>query len=211
MTSSQAALDHLVTLLPDKKAQLWLARAAGLARAGDKNQVRVALERAGDLQTDRSQFASLLVKCAEVHAILAAWNDSAADYDRAVRNGLDAPVFRYHLAIARLLAGDLTGYRAACAEAFLKFGATRDPYLANRLAYAAIYGPDAVPDMEAVVQVAVKSKSVPPGERIVGAALYRGALRRSIGTVPEVPPAVPAPRLGLAVPRHDPEPAGPTR
>ena len=122
IASSQAALDRLITLLPGKKARLWLARAERLARAGDKHQARVALERAGDLQSDRSQFASLLVHRAEVHAILGAWDDSAADYDRAVRSGLDAPSLRYQLAIARLLAGDLTGYRAACAEAFRRFG-----------------------------------------------------------------------------------------
>ena len=169
MTSSQAALDHLITLLPGRKAQLWLARAAALARAGDKNQARVALDRSGDLHSDQSQFASLLVQRAEVHAILAEWNDSAADYDRAVRSGLDAPSLRYQLAIARLLAGDLTGYRAACAEAFMKFGAARDPSASNRLAYAAIYGPDAVHDMEAVVRAAVQSTNLQPdggGERI---------------------------------------------
>ena len=113
-----------------------------------------------------------------------------------------------------LLADDLTGYRAACADAFMKFGAVRDPSASNRLAYAAIYSPGAVHDLEAVVGAAVQSTKLQPdggAERITARRPSRWALCRGTRTVPKISPAVRAPSLGLAVSGHDPEPAGPTR
>ena len=44
----------------------------------------------------------------------------------------------------------------------------------NRLAYACVYAPDAVPDLPTLIQVCERSvPALAGGERVVGAALYR--------------------------------------
>jgi hypothetical protein len=57
----------------------------------------------------------------------------------------------YKCGLIRLHLGDMAGYRKACARAVEQFGKTRDPAMANEVAWLCALGPDAVPDLAAVV------------------------------------------------------------
>ncbi len=86
----------------------------------------------------------------------------------------DDPGLRYARAVSLLLAGDLAGYRSACAAMLDRFKDHEDPGVANRVAYACIYGSDPVIDMPGLIRIAERSvPTVAGGERVVGAALYR--------------------------------------
>jgi tetratricopeptide (TPR) repeat protein len=102
------------------------------------------------------------------------WKEAAAYYARAVQQYPDVAPLHYQLAIARLIAGDLPGYRSACTAMFERFNTADDPMAANRLAYAGIYAPDALTNLPALIQVCERSvPALAGGERVVGAALYR--------------------------------------
>ncbi len=105
---------------------------------------------------------------------LGRWPDAAADLGRAITRGIDDPEVHYLRAVSRLLAGDPTGYCAACSAMLRNFGDREDTYTSNRVAYACICAPDAVGDLPALVRAAERAARIGPGEeRIAGAALYR--------------------------------------
>ena len=80
----------------------------------------------------------------------------------------------YQLAIARLIGGDLAGYRSGCTAMFERFKTAEGLQATNRLANACIYAPDAVPDLPTLIQVCERSvPGLAGSERVVGAALYR--------------------------------------
>jgi eukaryotic-like serine/threonine-protein kinase len=110
----------------------------------------------------------------DLYARRGRWSEAAAYYTRAVQQYPDIAAFHEQLAIARLIAGDLPGYRSACTAMLEKFKMTEDLLAANRLAYACTYAPDAVTDLSTPIQVCERSAPIMAGgERIVGAALYR--------------------------------------
>jgi eukaryotic-like serine/threonine-protein kinase len=104
------------------------------------------------------------------------WKEAAAYFARAVGHYPDVASLHYQLAIARLLAGDLPGYRSACTAMFERFNTADDLLAANRLAFAGTYAPDALTNLPALIRVCERSvPAVAGGERVVGAALYRAA------------------------------------
>jgi WD40 repeat protein len=173
VVANEPVFDRVVGLLPGPSPQLWLARAERLARAGQRQAARAALAHAGDLPESRSDRLDLLLQRRTVLSLLHAWQSAAAVDRRVLDLQPDDPEYRYLLAIHLLLADDLAGYRTACAAALNKFAAKHDAMAAARVAYASIYGPNAEADMPTLIRLAVESRPVTPGERIVGAALYR--------------------------------------
>ncbi len=63
-----------------------------------------------------------------------------------------------------------------------RFQTSQEPFIANRVAYACIYAPDAVVDMPSLIRVAERSvPALAGGERIMGAVLYRaGRYQRAL-------------------------------
>jgi tetratricopeptide (TPR) repeat protein len=117
---------------------------------------------------------SVVVERGDLYLRRGLWREAAAYYATAVERHPDDAPLHYQLALARLIAGDLPGYRSACTAMLERFKAAKELLVTNRLAYACIYAPDAVPDMPALIQVCERSvRAFAGGERVVGAALYR--------------------------------------
>jgi tetratricopeptide (TPR) repeat protein len=117
---------------------------------------------------------AIVLERGELYARRGLWRDAADYYATIVEKYPDEAPFHYELAIARLIAGDLAGYRAACAAMLARFAMAEDVQSTNRLAYACIYAPDAVTDMPALIRACERSvRGFEGGERVVGAALYR--------------------------------------
>jgi tetratricopeptide (TPR) repeat protein len=122
----------------------------------------------------RPMNVSILPSRGDLYAVRGLWREAAACYARAVQQYPDVAALHHQLALARLIAGDLHGYRCTCTAMFERFKTADDLLAANRLAYASIYAPGAVPDLPAFIQVCERSvPAVAGGERVVGAALYR--------------------------------------
>jgi len=85
------------------------------------------------------------------------WSEAAAYYARAVEQHPDIAPLHEQLAVARLLAGDLPGYRAACAGMLERFKPIDDSTAAGRVAYACSLAAKAVTDLEGLIQVSERS------------------------------------------------------
>jgi WD40 repeat protein/serine/threonine protein kinase/tetratricopeptide (TPR) repeat protein len=99
---------------------------------------------------------------------------AGADFTAALQRNPENAGIHYLVAVSKLLAGDLVGYRGECAAMMKHFETSDQSFAANRVAYACIYAPDAVVDMSSLIRIAEKSLMGQAGsERIVGAVLYR--------------------------------------
>jgi tetratricopeptide (TPR) repeat protein len=102
------------------------------------------------------------------------WSEAAAHYARAVKQYPDVAPLHERLANTRLLAGDLPGYRAACAGMLERFKPIDDSTAAFRVARACSLAPGAVTDIPGLVQVAERSTRLfATNERVVAAVLFR--------------------------------------
>jgi tetratricopeptide (TPR) repeat protein len=104
-------------------------------------------------------------------------NQALADFSKAIEisPGQSAP--HHYLALARLAAGDLTGYRSECAAMLQRFGQTDKPEDANWVAWTCALHSDAVKDLHQPVQIAERAVGVDPKNIshtfALGATLYR--------------------------------------
>ena len=102
------------------------------------------------------------------------WSEAAAYYATTVKQYPDVAPLHEQLAVTRLLAGDLPGYRAACAGMLERFKPIDDSTAAIRVAYACSLAPEAVTDLPGLIQVSERStRWVASNERVVGAVLFR--------------------------------------
>ena len=93
---------------------------------------------------------------------------------RRVKQYPDVAPLHERLAVTRLLAGDLPGYRAACTGMLERFKPIDDSTAAVRVAYACSLAPEAVTDLPGLIQVSERStRWVASNERAVGAVLFR--------------------------------------
>jgi WD40 repeat protein/tetratricopeptide (TPR) repeat protein len=93
----------------------------------------------------------------DLYAYRGLWREAAAYYARAVKHYPDVAPLHEQLAVARLLAGDLPGYRAACAGMLERFKPIDDSTTAIRVAYACSLAAQAVTDLEGLIQVSERS------------------------------------------------------
>jgi hypothetical protein len=102
------------------------------------------------------------------------WEMAAAAFQRAVERQPENPELRHWLALCRLAAGDLPGYRKVCGATLERFGFDDAPGIASRVAYTCVAGPDAVEDRVQLIQICKNAIPAFKGnERIVGAAFVR--------------------------------------
>jgi tetratricopeptide (TPR) repeat protein len=110
----------------------------------------------------------------DLYARRGRWSEAAAYYTTGVKRYPDVAPLHEQLAVTRLLAGDLPGYQAACAEMLERFKPIDDPTAAVRVAYACSLAAEAVSDMQGLTKVAEQAtRSVGGNELGVGAALLR--------------------------------------
>jgi WD40 repeat protein/serine/threonine protein kinase/tetratricopeptide (TPR) repeat protein len=117
---------------------------------------------------------SILAKRGDLYAKRGLWSQAAAYYATVIKNYPDVAPLHECLALARVLAGDLPGYKAACAAMLDRFKPIDDSTAAIRVAYACSLVPEAVPDLPGLLQVAERStRWVASNERAVGAVHFR--------------------------------------
>ena len=118
----------------------------------------------------------------DLYAVRGLWSEAAAYYAKTVEQYPDVAPLHEQLAFARLLAGDLPGYRAACAAMLARFKPIDDSTPASRVAYACTLAALAVTDLPGLIQVSERStRWVASNERVVGAVLFRaGRLKEAL-------------------------------
>jgi WD40 repeat protein len=191
-----------VAIRPDGNQLAWCGY-DGAVRAWDAEEVPVEARQAatltwhrfetGDADKARHWFAAAFhlsrlidaepdnapyhVRRARAHAESGWWDEAAADLARAMELEPDDQGLYYQTALVRLQTGDLAGYRAGCADTLRRFGQTRDPVVANSVAWDCALGPDAVADWPPVVRLAEQAAAARPGDNAtlntLGACLYR--------------------------------------
>jgi tetratricopeptide (TPR) repeat protein len=110
----------------------------------------------------------------DLYAHRGLWSEAAAYYETAVKHYPDVAPLHEQLAVARLLAGDLPGYRAACAGMLERFKPIDDSTAAVRVGYVCSLAAKAVTDLPGLIQVSERStRGVASNERVVGAVLFR--------------------------------------
>ena len=100
---------------------------------------------------------SIVVERGDLYANRGLWSEAAAYYARAVKQYPDVAPLHEQLAVTRLLAGDLPGYRAACAGMLERFKPIDDSTAAVRVAYACSLAAKAVTDLPGLIQVSERS------------------------------------------------------
>jgi WD40 repeat protein/serine/threonine protein kinase/tetratricopeptide (TPR) repeat protein len=139
--------------------------------------------------TARPFDMAILVERGDLYERRGLWSE-AASYDAAmVRQYPDAAPLHERLAIARLLAGDLPGYRAACAGLLERFESLDNSVTAGRVAHACSLAPEAVADLPGLVRVSERStRWVAANAVLVGAVLFRaGRLEEALKHFEKMP------------------------
>jgi tetratricopeptide (TPR) repeat protein len=110
----------------------------------------------------------------QAYAGLQQYDKALADFNKAVELSPDDHLARCRLALARLGAGDRSGYRRACAALLDRFGQAELPDMAR---WIVVLAPDAVNDRNRLVHRAEaalrKGHQTGWASTILGAALYR--------------------------------------
>jgi WD40 repeat protein/serine/threonine protein kinase/tetratricopeptide (TPR) repeat protein len=124
----------------------------------------------------------ILIQRGELYSRRRLWREAAAYYAALVRRHPGIAPFHEQWALACFLAGDVPGYRAACALMLEHFQPIDDSIAARRVAYACTFGPAAVADMSSLIQVSERcTRWEPSNARFVGAVLFRaGCLEQSL-------------------------------
>ena len=100
---------------------------------------------------------SIVVQRGDLYAKRGLWREAAAYYATTVKRYPDVAPLHEQLAVTRLLAGDLPGYRAACTGMLERFKPIDDSRAAARVAYACSLASLAVTDLPGLIQVSERS------------------------------------------------------
>jgi tetratricopeptide (TPR) repeat protein len=98
---------------------------------------------------------------AEAYAELGRWNDAAKDLERAAELADQPSCFQPVLLL--VTAGDMEGYRRACARLYEQFGQSDDPKIADWLAWICKFGPEAIDDLGRALEFAERAVASDPG------------------------------------------------
>jgi WD40 repeat protein/tetratricopeptide (TPR) repeat protein len=117
---------------------------------------------------------SIVVERGDLYTSRGLWSEAADYYARTVQQHPDVAPLHERLAVTRLLAGDVPGYRAACAGMLERFKPIDDSTAALRVAYACSLAARAVADRPGLMQTSERStRWAASNERDVGAVLFR--------------------------------------
>jgi len=114
---------------------------------------------------------------ADVLALLGRWEEVAEDFPKYVEDARHSTSIWSRHALLRLHVAGVGEYRRVCRELMERFGETKEPSLANSLAWSCALGPKATPDMARCVALAEMAVAAKPEEAFIrntlGAVLYR--------------------------------------
>jgi serine/threonine protein kinase/Flp pilus assembly protein TadD len=126
--------------------------AAALRLAPNDPQIRKAVETAN--AAAKPAVVVHLEALGDSHALSGAWSEALSAYNQAADLDPGNHVYLYYVAALRLRAGDMMGYRRACATMLERFGDTDQPDIAERVAKTCLLVPDAVSDFDRVLKLA---------------------------------------------------------
>jgi WD40 repeat protein/tetratricopeptide (TPR) repeat protein len=122
------------------------------------------------------EFGGFHSRRAEAHAELGQWTRAVQDYRKATSLADDAKLW-YHLALCRLAARDVAGYRNACATLLQRFGRSLKEDVPTWVAHPCTWGPAAPDDLTSALTVAKRQAARHPDScgplHTLGALLYR--------------------------------------
>jgi serine/threonine protein kinase/Flp pilus assembly protein TadD len=102
------------------------------------------------------------------------WDQAAAAFEKTTVLKPDDPWSWNLRAVVNLQMGNREEYRRVCTAMLARLGDTRDPQAADRIVYACVAAPDAVPDPVRLIPLAEVASTAWQGNgRILAAALYR--------------------------------------
>jgi tetratricopeptide (TPR) repeat protein len=135
----------------------------------------------------------IMMERGDVYTRRGLWSQAAAYYATTVTKYPEVAPLHEQLVVTRLLAGELPGYRAACAEMLKRFKLIDDSTAAVRVAYACSLAAEAVSDMQGLIEVSKRStRWVASNERAVGAVLFRaGRLEEALKRFERAPQVFP--------------------
>lgn len=171
--NAQAAklFDLLIAEFPDEIA-VYAARSNFQE---SKGRTRAAIADWTKIIQRRPDLNSAWMKRGGLYAGLEAYDDAARDFAEAIER--DARFFRprYLLALARLSAADMPGYRQTCSAMVDTFLETDDMPEAKFTAWSCVLGPEAVDNFANVIQLAERAVNIDRKLNLatLGAALYR--------------------------------------
>src|SRR5262249_9532774 len=121
--------------------------------------------------------ASFFGRRGAVYARLGQWDQAAADGAKTLELGDKRLKVERDYALLCLATANTDQYRRTCARLLERFGQTKDPAVANNVAWACVLAPNAVDDAKRPLQLAEKAVYIHPGVAnyltTLGAALYR--------------------------------------
>jgi tetratricopeptide (TPR) repeat protein len=124
----------------------------------------------------RPSNLSIVLERGDPHARRGLWREAAAYFATTVKRYPDVALLHEQLAVTQLLAGDLPGYRAACAEMLERFKPIDDSTAATRVAYACSLAAFAGTDLPGLIQISERwTRWAARNERLVGAVLFRAS------------------------------------
>jgi tetratricopeptide (TPR) repeat protein len=116
----------------------------------------------------------IVLERGDLYASRGLWCEAATFFAKTVEQYPEVAPLHEQLAVARLLSGDLPGYRAACAGMLERFKPVDDSTAAIRVASACSLAAEAVSDFQGLIEVSERStRWVAGNERAVGAVLFR--------------------------------------
>jgi tetratricopeptide (TPR) repeat protein len=118
----------------------------------------------------------------QLYAEMGRWSEALQAFAKAVDSGSPGDQIRYWQALAHLGANERQEYGKACTGLLQRFGQTEDPQTANRVAWACVLIPEAVPDYDQPIKLARKAVTRDPKQALylntLGATLYRAGKYR---------------------------------
>jgi tetratricopeptide (TPR) repeat protein len=160
--------------LDPKYANAYHGLGLALLRQGKEDEAIDALRKAIKLDP-KDAFAHNSV--ARAYALLGQWDQAAAHTGKQIPLRPSDNILWMAHASFLLRAGDSKGYRLACKEMIDKFGQTKNPFIAHRVAWTCYLMRDAVSDQKLLMELAERSVDGAPADpwtgMTLGLAFYR--------------------------------------
>jgi tetratricopeptide (TPR) repeat protein len=157
-----------------RRRGIYLQRGDSAKAQMDYRQALVLYNR--DVEAEPDQSTHWITR-GLFYAELDKWENAAADFAKATELDANRIMLWYWQALARLGAGDVTGYRSACAAMLKRFGRTNNPTMAHWVAWSLVLAPDSVSDWDGLLKTAELAFRNDPrngsNPTTLGAALFR--------------------------------------